>query len=183
MCKKHAFEQEHYLSFVHSMFLSSIHATQLYSFLTENYLFSKPRWLDIKSRVFIKNGRKMWHFLDASMHLYKRVCPLVRSLVRSLVGWSIRQSIRNTFVLYSRECLIPASELKGREKEKGKLRRAGKEVTRGQGWGRGRGQAYTEYKEDKGEASDGRVSDLVFFFSRKKKKKNKKNVCSIKQQQ
>ena len=40
-------------------------------------------------------------FLDASTHLYERVCP------------SVRPSVRNAFVLNSRKRVISASEIEG----------------------------------------------------------------------
>ena len=41
--------------------------------------------------------RHFFGFLDASSHLYKRVCPLVRPSVGRSVGPSVGRSVRNPF--------------------------------------------------------------------------------------
>ena len=117
----------------------------------------------------------MWHFLDASMHLYKRVSPFVRWSVSPSVSLSLL-SVHNTFVLYLHKRVIPASELEGREKEKGELRRAGKEVTRG---GEGVGDEHIPSTKRTGGTHLTAVYPTLFSILPGKKKK--KNVCSIKQ--
>ena len=55
--------------------------------------------------VLFASGMLRKIFLDASSHLYIRVCPsvgwsvrwLVHRLVRLSVGWSVRRSVRNHF--------------------------------------------------------------------------------------
>ena len=42
------------------------------------------------------------HFLDASSHLYNRVCPSVRPSVGPSVGWSVRRSVRPRVTLSSK---------------------------------------------------------------------------------
>ena len=60
-------------------------------------------------------------FLDASSHLYKRVCPSVRRSVRPSVRRSVRpsvrpsvrRSVRNPFFPNSRKRLFSAAEMDG----------------------------------------------------------------------
>ena len=56
-------------------------------------------------------------FLDASSHLYKRVCPSVRPSVgpsvRRSVRPSVRPSVRNPFFPNSRKRLFSAAEMDG----------------------------------------------------------------------
>ena len=49
-------------------------------------------WLGFHVFEAGKKEKAMWHirFLDASTHLYKRVCPSVRPSVRRSVGRSVR---------------------------------------------------------------------------------------------
>ena len=86
----------------------------------------------------------VWHlwlnrkFLDASTHLYKRVCPSVRWSIRPSVG----PSVRNAFVSNTRKRVILATEVEGmsrgeRRRKEGWGGRGGGDKGAGEGWRRG----------------------------------------------